>query len=327
MESHLAGGYVETPHFVKLRERSPTVPRIAKCIYVLVDHEISRWHRKKPPYRDYSHGALAEEFDCSVRTVKRAVAWLHANEWLYIERTGRANRYYLYPPVEVEDKAETPMVLIVDNPPIKDVQFDSRGPSDGPTVSTFKAEANPDNSVPDDVSEIEPPPPKEQRTKNKNLKTNPPLPPPGGGFVDKSTKNPELKAEIKKLQARIKKTPKKVKEPETKSQEPEAKQFKTSGKPTVDVSQGRRRKRRTTNRKSFRRPASDTSGGDRQNTNHPDYRLVRGQKVPAGFRRRPTEHEMEAAVLPSPGYGGDSSLITLADQQSFGDFSMKLDSG
>ncbi len=36
---------------------------------------------------------------------------------------------------------------------------------------------------------------------------------------------------------------------------------------------------------------------------------------------------MEAAVLPSPGYGGDSSLITLADQQSFGDFSMKLDSG
>ena len=88
LESHLAGGYVETPHFVKLRERSPTVPRIAKCIYVLVDHEISRWHRKKPPYRDYSHGALAEEFDCSVRTVKRAVAWLHANEWLYIERDG-----------------------------------------------------------------------------------------------------------------------------------------------------------------------------------------------------------------------------------------------
>ena len=33
---------------------------------------------------------------------------------------------------------------------------------------------------------------------------------------------------------------------------------------------------------------------------------------------------MEAAVLPSPGYGGDSSLITLADQQSFGDFSMKF---
>ena len=41
------------------------------------------------------------------------------------------------------------------------------------------------------------------------------------------------------------------------------------------------------------------------------------------------EHEMEAEVLPDkpPGYGWDSSLITLADQQSFGDFSMKLDSG
>ena len=62
--------------------------------------------------------------------------------------------------------------------------------------------------------------------------------------MDKSTKNPELKAEIKKLQARINKTPKKVKELETKSQEPEAKQFKTPRKPTADVSQGRRRKRR-----------------------------------------------------------------------------------
>ena len=76
------------------------------------------------------------------------------------------------------------MVLIVDNPPIKDVQFDSRGPSDGPTVSTFKAEENPDNSVPDGVSETELPPSlKEQRTKNKNLKTNPPpYPPQVGGL-------------------------------------------------------------------------------------------------------------------------------------------------
>ncbi len=129
-----------------------------------------------------------------------------------------------------------------------------------------------------------------------------------GGLWINPRKNPELKAEIKKLQARIKKTPKKVKEPETKSQEPEAKQFKTPRKPTVDVSQSRRRKRRTTNRESFRRPTLDTSGGDRQNLNHPDYRLVRGQKVPDGFRRRPTEHEMEAEVLPDkpPGYGWDT---------------------
>ena len=237
--------------------------------------------------------ALAEEFNCSVRTVKRAVAWLHANEWLYIERTGRANRYYLAPPIEVEDKAEKPMLLLVDNPPIKDVKFDSRGPSDGPTVSTIEAEANPNNNVPDDVSEIEPPPPKERKTENKYLEANPPLPPPSGGFVDKSTKNPKLRAEIEKLQARIKRLPEKVEQSETKSQ-PETKQPMASKEPTADVSQGRRRKRRTTNRKSFRRPASDTSGGDRQNLNHPDYRLVRGQKVPDGFRRRPTEHEMEA---------------------------------
>lgn len=93
-----------------------------------------------------------------------------------------------------------------------------------------------------------------------------------------------------------------------KSQEPEAKQFKTSRKPIAGVSQGRRRKRQTSNRESFRRPAWDVSGGDRQNINHPDYRLVRGQEVPAGFRRRPTEHEMEAEVLPDkpPGYGWDT---------------------
>ena len=76
-----------------------------------------------------------------------------------------------------------------------------------------------------------------------------------------------------------------------KSQEPEAKQFKTSRESTAGVSQGRRRKRQTSNRESFRRPAWDVSGGDRQNINHPDYRLVRGQEVPAGFRRRPTEHD------------------------------------
>ena len=91
----------------------------------------------------------------------------------------------------------------------------------------------------------------------------------------------------------------------TQSQEPETEQPMASRESTAGVSQGRRRKRQTSNRESFRRPAWDVSGGDRQNINHPDYRLVRGQEVPAGFRRRPTEHEMEAEVLPDkpPGYG------------------------
>ena len=52
-------------------------------------------------------------------------------------------------------------------------------------------------------------------------------------------------------------------------------------------------RRRTTNRESSRRPLWDVSGGDRQNINHPDYRLVRGQEVPEGFRRRLTEDEGE----------------------------------
>ena len=74
----------------------------------------------------------------------------------------------------------------------------------------------------------------------------------------------------------------------TRNQEPETKQPIASRESTTGVSQGRRRKRQTSNRESFRRPASDTSGGDRQNINHPDYRLVRGQEVPEGFERRPT---------------------------------------
>ena len=149
-------------HTTMQRLRAPGTPRIAAYLLTLLSHEIKRWEGKKPPFRDFHHSELAEECGCSVRTIIRAVQWLHANGKLHVERTGRRNRYHLHAPVE---KVEAPLVLLVDNP-----RSDTSVTSDVTLLSPIEPDENLSNIVPDDTSEAPVPSPKEQRTKNKGYR-------------------------------------------------------------------------------------------------------------------------------------------------------------
>ncbi len=254
----------------KLHEHTQVVPREQLILYVLAGYADMNWESWP------SQGRIGDETGFSRQTVNKILGNLEAKGLVKSDHRmrrdgGQSSKLYklVLPTVIVADPESTELSTGLH-------PLSTRGDRGLSTRGDTKVSI-------------------ERKTKDL-----PPLPPQRGA-VDKSKKSQEPEAKNQELS-------KKVKEPETKSQEPEAKQFKTSRKPTAGVSQGRRRKRQTSNRESFRRPAWDVSGGDRQNINHPDYRLVRGQKVPAGFRRRPTEHEMEAEVLPDkpPGYGWDT---------------------
>ena len=140
-------------HTTMQRLRAPGTPRIAAYLLTLLSHEIKRWEGKKPPFRDFHHSELAEECGCSVRTIIRAVQWLHANGKLHVERTGRRNRYHLHAPVE---KVEAPLVLLVDNP-----RSDTSVTSDVTLLSPIEPDENLSNIVSDDTSEASAPSQKE----------------------------------------------------------------------------------------------------------------------------------------------------------------------
>ena len=209
------GGWVPTLHTVRARLSSPDAPAIAKSIYNHIEHEITRWWDTKPHHREYARKTLAEKLGCSIATITRAVAWLRTEKWLHIERTGRGNRYHLHaPPAIIEDRLpKDPRVITGDH-------------SDGSRVITPKTDDNPDNSVPDDVSETEPPPPKEQRTKNKNLKAESKNPP------SESSANVGAEGEDKKLESL---TPKATSPEKSKSLTPETTTTSTSREVSEDI--------------------------------------------------------------------------------------------
>ena len=153
--------YVKMAHTAMQRLRAPGTPRVAAYILIFIEHEIERWRGKKPLFRDYHHSELAEECGCSVRTIIRAVQWLHANGKLHVERTGRRNRYHLDAPKE---KVEAPLVLLVDNP-----RSDRSVTSEVTEVSPIEPDENLSNIVSDDTSEA-PAPPRKEPCKERSLR-------------------------------------------------------------------------------------------------------------------------------------------------------------
>ena len=173
------------------RLRAPGTPRVAAYLLTFITHEVRRWAGKKPLFRDYHHAELAEECGCSVRTIIRAVQWLHANGKLHVERTGRRNRYHLHAPVE---KVEAPLVLLVDNP-----RSDRSVTSEVTEVSPIEPDENLSNSVPDDTSEAPVSSPKEL-TKERSLRGGvPPRPPRAKGGTPTPSKASITSQELDEL--------------------------------------------------------------------------------------------------------------------------------